>query len=115
VRTVLALVILVMVVALSLGWEASRPAEIAEASNPDETAEALTARAKAHISKGEYQKALPLYQRALAINEKQLGPEHPETANSLNNLAELYRLMEDYPINGRLPEGLAASPAGLGD
>jgi hypothetical protein len=32
-----------------------------------------------------------LIERALAINEQQLGPEHPETARSLNNLAELYR------------------------
>ena len=35
--------------------------------------------------------AEPLYERALAIYEKALGPEHPDTANSLNNLAALYR------------------------
>jgi Tfp pilus assembly protein PilF len=31
----------------------------------------------------------PLYRRALAIQEKALGPNHPDTANSLNNLALL--------------------------
>jgi tetratricopeptide (TPR) repeat protein len=32
-----------------------------------------------------------LYQRALAIREQQLGPQHPNTATSLNNLAALYK------------------------
>ena len=35
--------------------------------------------------------ARPLVERALAINEKALGPEHPSTATSLNNLAALLR------------------------
>ena len=39
---------------------------------------------------GEYAKAEPLYQEALRIRQKVLGPEHPDTATSLNNLAELY-------------------------
>jgi tetratricopeptide (TPR) repeat protein len=96
VRTVLAFVILVMMVAVSVGGEASHPAEIAEAGNPDETADSLTERAAAHVSKGEYQKALPLLQWALEIREKQLGPEHPATATSLNNLANLYHKMGEY-------------------
>jgi tetratricopeptide (TPR) repeat protein len=33
-----------------------------------------------------------LYQRALTIREQQLGPHHPDTAQSLNNLALLYRV-----------------------
>ncbi len=40
---------------------------------------------------GLYAEALPLYQRALAIKEKALGPDHPSVAISLNNLAVLYR------------------------
>jgi len=32
----------------------------------------------------------PLYQRALAAREKVLGPEHPHTLSSVNNLAALY-------------------------
>ena len=38
---------------------------------------------------GDYAKAEPLYRRALAINEKALGAEHPDTATSLSNLAIL--------------------------
>ncbi len=37
-----------------------------------------------------YAKAEPLYQRALAIQEKTLGPGHSSTAALLNNLAQLY-------------------------
>ena len=47
-------------------------------------------------SAGKYAEALPLYKRALAIREKTLGPEHPEVALSLNNLAELYRVQGEY-------------------
>jgi hypothetical protein len=32
-----------------------------------------------------------LYKRSLAIREKVLGPEHPNVASSLNNLADLCR------------------------
>ena len=45
---------------------------------------------------GEYAKAEPLYQEALRIRQKVLGPEHPDTATSLNNLAVLYRHMGEY-------------------
>ena len=40
-----------------------------------------------HAVLGAYAKARPLFERALAIREKALGPEHPDTAQSLNNLA----------------------------
>jgi tetratricopeptide (TPR) repeat protein len=42
-------------------------------------------------AQGRYPEAEPLNQRALAIQEKALGPEHPNTVTNLNNLAELYR------------------------
>ena len=45
---------------------------------------------------GAFDQALPLYQRALKIREKALGPEHPDTAASLNNLAALYWAMAAY-------------------
>ena len=41
-------------------------------------------------------KAEPLYERALALREKALGPEHPDVATSLNNLAELYEAQGQY-------------------
>jgi tetratricopeptide (TPR) repeat protein len=37
-----------------------------------------------------------LYERALAIWEKQLGPDHPDTATSLNNLAGLLQAQGDF-------------------
>ncbi len=42
-------------------------------------------------AQGKYAQAEPLYRRALAIAEKILGPEHPNVATGLNNLAEIYR------------------------
>lgn len=41
--------------------------------------------------RARYVLAEPLFQRSLSIREKVLGPEHPSTATSLNNLAGLYR------------------------
>jgi len=46
---------------------------------------------------GKYAEALPIAQRSLALREKTLGREHPEVAVSLNNLAELYRALDEYP------------------
>ena len=44
----------------------------------------------------DYAKAEPLLKEALEIRRKVLGREHPDTATSLNNLAELYQAMGDY-------------------
>ena len=40
--------------------------------------------------------ALPLYTRALKINEAVLGPDHPKTAAFLNNLATLHQAMGNH-------------------
>ena len=45
---------------------------------------------------GQYAKAAPRYERGLKIREKQLGGEHPDVAESLNNLAWLYGVMDQY-------------------
>jgi CHAT domain-containing protein/tetratricopeptide (TPR) repeat protein len=47
-------------------------------------------------SAGRYSEAIPLAQRALAIREKTLGRDHPDVAQSLNNLAELYNSLGRY-------------------
>jgi tetratricopeptide (TPR) repeat protein len=47
-------------------------------------------------AKGDYAEAEPLYRLSLAAKEKALGPDHPDVANSLNNLAELLRAKGDY-------------------
>src|SRR5262249_9741218 len=46
--------------------------------------------------RAQYAEAEPLYKRAIAIDEKALGPEHPDLATWLNNLAELYRNQGKY-------------------
>ena len=45
---------------------------------------------------GRYAEAIPAAERVLAICEKHLGPEHPNTALALNNLALLYCHMGAY-------------------
>ncbi len=46
--------------------------------------------AELYRAQDRYAKAEPLYERALGISEKGLGPDHPHVAASLNNLAVLY-------------------------
>src|SRR4030042_2026133 len=45
---------------------------------------------------GRYKEAIPFAERALSIYEKALGPDHPNVADSLNNLAALYKALGDY-------------------
>ena len=45
---------------------------------------------------GDYAKALEMHRKALAIKEKVLGTEHPDTAASYNNIGVVYRDMGDY-------------------
>jgi tetratricopeptide (TPR) repeat protein len=44
-----------------------------------------------YAAQRDYAKAEPFYKRSLAIWEKALGPDHPNVALSLENLADLYR------------------------
>ena len=46
---------------------------------PQEEAQRLNQQAVELYQAGRYPEALPLAQRALEINEKALGPEHPDT------------------------------------
>ena len=48
------------------------------------------------MTQGQYAQAEPLYKRSLAIWEKALGPDHPDVATSLNNLAVLYHTQGQY-------------------
>ena len=45
---------------------------------------------------GEFDLALPLYQRALESYEKRLGKTHPSTLSTLNNLAGCLDSMGQY-------------------
>ena len=45
---------------------------------------------------GKYPEAAHLQRQALAIHKKALGPDHPDTAQSLNNLGALLKAQGDY-------------------
>ena len=45
---------------------------------------------------GKYSEALPLAHRALEMSELALGPEHPDVAVPLTNLASLYTRLGNY-------------------
>jgi len=45
---------------------------------------------------GKFQEAISLQEQELAWTERNFGPDHPDTAQSLNNLAELYRSLGAY-------------------
>jgi len=48
-----------------------------------------------HSKKGEYDKALEHYQKALEIRLKKLGPEHPLVAGSYHNMAFVHKAKKD--------------------
>ena len=45
---------------------------------------------------GNYPGAVDVAKKALEVAEKLFGPDHPNVATSLNNLAELYRTQSQY-------------------
>ena len=49
--------------------------------------------ANLYSDQGKNEEAEPLYQRALAIKEKMLGPEHPHTKSTRQNYAALLEKM----------------------
>jgi tetratricopeptide (TPR) repeat protein len=49
-----------------------------------------------HAALAAFAQARPLHEQALAIREKTLGPEHPDTATSLNNLALVLKDEGDF-------------------
>jgi CHAT domain-containing protein/Tfp pilus assembly protein PilF len=47
-------------------------------------------------AQGRYGEAVSLAEEALIIRERALGPDHPDVARSLNNLADYYGAVGDY-------------------
>jgi tetratricopeptide (TPR) repeat protein len=60
------------------------------------SAELALALGRAEQAQINYGKAEPLLREALAIRQKQVGAEHPDTATSLHNLAGLYYAQGRY-------------------
>ncbi len=60
------------------------------AEHPD-TAFAITALGEVLAKQGKYDAAVPLFHRALAVQEKTLPPDNPETGLSMWHLSEALR------------------------
>jgi Flp pilus assembly protein TadD len=63
--------------------------------------------ARLYDIQGQYTQAEPLFRRSLAIREKVLGPNHPDVATSLENLALLCRLTRRIAEAEKLEERAA--------
>ncbi|MCA2795468.1 tetratricopeptide repeat protein [Microcystis sp. M100S2] len=74
-----------------LSWREATERDIALAE-----AERLNQQVIQLYQQGKYNEAIPLAEQALAIRKKVLGDNHPDTAQSLNNLAELYTVQGRY-------------------
>jgi CHAT domain-containing protein/lipopolysaccharide biosynthesis regulator YciM len=85
---------------LALPISGQRPVqEIRTATAQDrelQEAQSLTAELNRLNAAGKWDEALELAKRALDIRERILGPEHAEVAESLHNLAAVYRAKSDY-------------------
>ncbi len=57
-------------------------------------------------AQGKYAEAEPLYKRALRIDERALGPDHPDVATDLNNLAVLSKPRATTPRPSRSTSAL---------
>ena len=80
-----------MLLAIGL-WILACPASLAERDDP----KALNQQVKRLIEQGKYQEGVPIAERAVEVAKRVRGPEHSDTATSLNNLAALYREMGEY-------------------
>src|SRR5712692_7478345 len=80
---------------ISLVWLVCPPVGSAQ-SNDLEAAVQLEQQVVKLYAAGHFGEAIKLAVQILAIHEKVLGPEHPDTATSLNNLAVFYQSMGAY-------------------
>jgi tetratricopeptide (TPR) repeat protein len=65
-------------------------------------AEALNKKIAELYNAGKYSEAISLGERVLSIRERELGPNHPSVASSLNNLATFYHAQGRYADAERL-------------
>jgi CHAT domain-containing protein/Tfp pilus assembly protein PilF len=70
--------------------------DIFPASAQTDEAASLNQQAEKLYKEGRFSDAIPLAQRALAIRENALGPDHPDVADILNKLAILYHSQGRY-------------------
>jgi tetratricopeptide (TPR) repeat protein len=82
--------------------------ELAKALGADDPREALSLfhQADALVAQNRFDDAIPLFERALAIDEKALGPDHPDVAPVLEHYAVPLRR------TGRIAQAEAAEDRG---
>jgi tetratricopeptide (TPR) repeat protein len=71
-------------------------AALAQQATKSAEVETLDADVDPLYREGRFDEAIALAERALSIQERTLGPEHPGVVNAINNLALLYRAAGDY-------------------
>src|SRR5271167_4555908 len=80
-----------VLLALAL-WILACASAWAEDDDPD----ALNQQVNQLIEQGKYQEAIPIAKRGVEVAKRAPGPEHPETADALNNLGFLFNKIGDY-------------------
>src|ERR1700730_11038133 len=75
-------------------WLLLHSATAFSTENPD--VQSLEQKVTELYNAGKSAGAIPLAEQVLAYKESVLGPENPDTAKSLNDLAELYHQTHDY-------------------
>jgi CHAT domain-containing protein len=85
-----------IVFAVFLGLAATLGIDVRLAHPQQDDAKKLSEQSQKLSAQGRFSDAIPLAQRALAISEKSLGPDHPDVATALNSLAELYYDLDRY-------------------
>jgi tetratricopeptide (TPR) repeat protein len=59
--------------------------------------ESLNGKVMSLYRKGEYGAAIEVAKRAIEVAERTAGPDHPDVATSVNNLAMLYDNLDRFP------------------
>src|SRR5580704_6843319 len=81
------------VVLLALGlWILVCEASLAEEDDPG----ALNQRVNQLIEQGKYQEAIPIAERAVEVAKHTLVPDHPKTADALNDLGFIFQKIGNY-------------------
>src|SRR5271154_6530662 len=83
----------ITVVLLAFGfWILSSSASSAKEDN----IEVLNQQIVKLVEEGKYQEAIPLAEKVVELARRVRGPEDPDTASSINNLALLYSQIGEY-------------------
>ena len=77
-------------------WHLASGLSHARHRGPNDDPIALNQKVTQLIEQGKYQVAIPIAERAVEEAKRARGPEHPETAEALNNLGLLFKKTGDY-------------------